>query len=230
MKRTILAVFVWSLSVYGQTASVPDATAKILLQEPAGDPTEAKVTLFVMPVPTGGMLGSHTKGGAAFMVVLNGNLEDQTKQIYGAGDVFVARPAREAAALQSTSQTEPASVLILQFGKPETLPPGVTPLIQAPLPPVANREARVNTLTLPPGWIGKGAHQHPGQVFAYIARGAVESQVDPDAPGIFRAGEAFYEPPRNTHRRFRNLSTTEPAELLMFQVSEHGGFTAMPVQ
>src|SRR5262249_33427520 len=131
--------------------------------------------------------------------------------------------------LRNTGKTKPARILILRFGNPG-VPPGVAPLIQQPLPAVTNREARLNTLSLPPGWTGNGAHQHPGQVFAYVLGGAVESQVDPNEPKIYRAGEAFYEPPRNTHRVFRNLSKTEPAELLMFQVSEKGSFTALPVQ
>jgi quercetin dioxygenase-like cupin family protein len=76
-------------------------------------------------------------------------------------------------------------------------------------------------ITTVPGTIVP-AHQHPGPIFAYLLKGEVESQVDPDEPKVYRAGDAFYEPPMQTHRLYRNLSKTEPAELIVFQVREKG--------
>lgn len=53
-------------------------------------------------------------------------------------------------------------------------------------------------------------------------KGEVESQVEPGEPTVYRSGEVFYEPPLHPHRFYRNLSKTEPAELLVFQVRAKG--------
>jgi quercetin dioxygenase-like cupin family protein len=57
-------------------------------------------------------------------------------------------------------------------------------------------------------------------VFVYVLKGEIESQVDRDPPKVYRTGDVFYEAPQHTHRLFKNLSKTESAELLIFQVSE----------
>lgn len=60
-------------------------------------------------------------------------------------------------------------------------------------------------------------HTHPGPVFAYILQGTIENQVEPDPPYIYAAGDYFQEVPMHVHRFLRNLSTTEPAKLIIFQ-------------
>lgn len=60
-------------------------------------------------------------------------------------------------------------------------------------------------------------HTHPGPVFAYILQGEIENQVEPDPPQFYKAGGFFYEAPLHVHRFLRNLSTTEPAKLIIFQ-------------
>jgi quercetin dioxygenase-like cupin family protein len=61
----------------------------------------------------------------------------------------------------------------------------------------------------------------------YVLKGEIESQVDPDQPKVYREGDVFYDPPMHAHRLFRNLSKTEPTELLIFQISEKGKPLAM---
>ena len=39
---------------------------------------------------------------------------------------------------------------------------------------------------------------------------------------VYRAGDVFYEPPMHTHRFYRNLNKTEPAELIVFTVTKMG--------
>ena len=65
-------------------------------------------------------------------------------------------------------------------------------------------------------------HEHIGPVFAYILEGKIENQVDPDAPRTYSVGDFFYEPAMHVHRALRNLSQTEHARLLIFQVGEKG--------
>jgi quercetin dioxygenase-like cupin family protein len=97
----------------------------------------------------------------------------------------------------------------------------VQTLLQEPLAEVPNAEARVITLTVPPG-APSPPHEHTGPVFAYLLEGEIENQVDPNPPQRYKAGEYFYEPPMHVHRSLRNLSGTETAKLLIFEVGEKG--------
>ena len=94
-------------------------------------------------------------------------------------------------------------------------------LIQEPLAEMPDPEVSVITLTLAPG-SSSSPHEHTGPVFAYILEGKIENQVDPEPPRTYEPGEYFYEPAMHVHRVFRNLSNTQPAKLLIFQVGEKG--------
>jgi quercetin dioxygenase-like cupin family protein len=98
---------------------------------------------------------------------------------------------------------------------------GVQRLMQEPLAEIPNAEVRVITLTVPPG-APSPPHEHTGPVFAYLLEGEIENQVDPNPPQRYKAGEYFYEPPMHVHRSLRNLSSTETAKLLIFEVGEKG--------
>lgn len=97
----------------------------------------------------------------------------------------------------------------------------VKTLMQEPLGEIANPEVTVITLTVAPGAMSP-PHKHIGPVFAYILEGKIENQVDPDAPKTYSVGDSFYEPAMHVHRALRNLSQTEHAKLLIFQVGEKG--------
>jgi quercetin dioxygenase-like cupin family protein len=97
----------------------------------------------------------------------------------------------------------------------------VQTLMQEPLAEIPNAEVRVITLTVPPG-APSPPHEHTGPVFAYLLEGEIENQVDPNPPQKYKAGEYFYEPSMHVHRSLRNLSGTEPAKLLIFEVGEKG--------
>ena len=94
-------------------------------------------------------------------------------------------------------------------------------LMQEPLAEMPNPEVRMITLTVAPG-AASGPHKHTGPVFAYLLEGEIENQVDPDPPRRYKPGEFFYEPPLHTHRSLRNLSGTQAAKLLIFEVGEKG--------
>ena len=97
----------------------------------------------------------------------------------------------------------------------------VQTLIEEPLAQLPNAEVRVITLTVPPG-APSPPHEHTGPVFAYLLEGEIENQVDPNPPQKYKAGEYFYEPPMHVHRSLRNLSGTESAKILVFEVGEKG--------
>ncbi|MGN6593668.1 MAG: cupin domain-containing protein [Terriglobales bacterium] len=97
----------------------------------------------------------------------------------------------------------------------------VRTLMREPLAPMPNPEVSAIILTLAPGANGH-PHEHTGPVFAYILKGSIENQVDPGPPKTYHAGDYFYEPPMHVHRQMRNLSSTETAEVLVFQVGATG--------
>jgi quercetin dioxygenase-like cupin family protein len=98
---------------------------------------------------------------------------------------------------------------------------GVQTLMREPLAEMPNPEVSVITLTVAPG-ATSSPHEHTGPVFAYLLEGEIENQVDPNPPQRYKPGEFFYEPPMHVHRMLRNLSETQPAKLLIFQVGEKG--------
>jgi quercetin dioxygenase-like cupin family protein len=71
----------------------------------------------------------------------------------------------------------------------------------------------------PPGE-KSSVHHHAGSVFAYVLTGRVRSQNSATgAARIYRAGEAFFEPPGSDHLVSENASASEPASLLAIHVA-----------
>lgn len=97
----------------------------------------------------------------------------------------------------------------------------VQKLLQEPLAEMPNPQVTMITLTVAPGSTS-APHRHTGPVFAYLLEGEIENQVDPNPARRYRAGEFFYEPPMHVHRSLRNLSDTQAAKLLIFEVGEKG--------
>lgn len=207
------------------------AQPKILMQAPLGETSEPKMSLFILNVGGGMTIPSHSHKGVVFAYVLQGDIENQldpdAPKVYHAGDFFHERPLQVHRLLRNLSQTEPAKILIFQ--NTGNLPSTIKPLIQEPLANSTDQEVSAILLLAAPGAAPSQAHQHPGPVFAYVVKGEIENQVDPDAPKVYRAGDVFYEPPLHAHRVFRNLSKTEAAEVVVFEVSEKGRPLAMPV-
>jgi quercetin dioxygenase-like cupin family protein len=71
------------------------------------------------------------------------------------------------------------------------------------------------------------AHRHAGSVFAYVVSGRIRSENSATGPvRVYRAGEAFFEPPGSTHLISANASDTEPASLLaVFVADDHAQLT-----
>jgi Cupin domain len=107
------------------------------------------------------------------------------------------------------------------------MPPSAPkPLIEEPLAAMPESVASMLILNIPPhnpaSTRAFQAHQHSGPVFAYILEGNIENQVEPDAPKTYAAGDVFYEPTMHVHRSLRNLSDTQPAKILVFQLAPNG--------
>lgn len=96
----------------------------------------------------------------------------------------------------------------------------ITPLTQKALPGVENREVIVQHMELPVGYVG-GRHFHPGPVFVYVIQGELTVDVDGMDRQVIKAGQ-LYEEPINRVMQGRNLSATEPLQVVIFQVNEPG--------
>jgi quercetin dioxygenase-like cupin family protein len=71
---------------------------------------------------------------------------------------------------------------------------------------------------------------HEADVFAYVLKGSVITQVKGSKPETVHAGGVFYESPTDVHIASRNASKTQAAKLLVFFVKRIGApaTTALP--
>lgn len=83
-------------------------------------------------------------------------------------------------------------------------------------------EARAIEITYQPG-AHSPAHSHPCPVLAYVAEGAIRSQVNNEPERVYKVGETFYEAPNGVHGVSANASQFEPAKLIAFFVCDHQG-------
>jgi quercetin dioxygenase-like cupin family protein len=224
IRRELYRLFILALAAFCVLGSYnTPLCGQTLMDGPLGDTTEPTMSLFILNLPAGLSVPTHTHEGVVFAYILEGQIENQIEpdppKIYHAGDFFHERPKQVHRVFRNVSKTEPAKVLVFQ--NTATLPRGLKPLLQEPLAELAGQQVSLIKITRAPG-VTSPPHQHPGPVFAYLLKGEVESQVDPDPPKVYRAGDVFYEPPMHAHRLYRVLSKTEPAELLVFSVHKMG--------
>ncbi len=104
----------------------------------------------------------------------------------------------------------------------------VNKIFEQPLPG-GGKQMVVLTVDLAPGGY-TDPHRHPGPLFAYVLEGSVQSEVDPDQkdPQTYSKGQMWYEPPMHLHRVSRNPSSTEPARILVYMITEPGKPTILP--
>jgi quercetin dioxygenase-like cupin family protein len=72
------------------------------------------------------------------------------------------------------------------------------------------------------------AHSHPCPVIAYVAAGALRTQVRGESEVVYQAGESFYEAANGVHVVSANASQTEPAKLLAYFVCDHDAPLSAP--
>ena len=98
-------------------------------------------------------------------------------------------------------------------------------VIKQELPGEPPRELLLIEVSYAPG-AGSPAHLHANGVMAFVVSGAIASKVNDGPEQVFRAGEAWWEPPGAVHRVSRNASATEPATLLAIFVAPKGAAAA----
>jgi quercetin dioxygenase-like cupin family protein len=90
-------------------------------------------------------------------------------------------------------------------------------------------KATVVEVTYAPG-ASSPPHSHPCPVIGYVASGGLHTQVKGTAEVTYKAGDAFYEPPRGVHLISANASQTEPAKLVAIFLCDHDAELSMPVK
>lgn len=103
-----------------------------------------------------------------------------------------------------------------------------TEMFRQALPNARGKEVIVVSIEYAPG-AGSTKHRHPGPVFAYVARGAIVSQLGTEPPVTYDEGEMWYEAPGAIHGISRNASGTEPAKLIAFFVADQKQVLTEPI-
>lgn len=98
--------------------------------------------------------------------------------------------------------------------------PVTDPVLTTELQGMEGTEANIVRIEVEPGWVTE-RHIHPGHVFVYVTKGAIEIDVEGREPQKVSAGEAIYELP-DQPMVGRNLSATEGAAFILFQIGPTG--------
>ena len=95
----------------------------------------------------------------------------------------------------------------------------VTALHEGTLTGDESKTVIVKHFTLPAGFVG-GKHFHPGDVFVYVLEGALTVATEKGVRTV-AAGELYPEVP-GMEMVGKNLSTSVPTKLVVFQVGDTG--------
>jgi quercetin dioxygenase-like cupin family protein len=103
----------------------------------------------------------------------------------------------------------------------------VRPIMQHDMPDAPGKQISMVVVDFAPG-AGNSPHSHPGSTVVYVLEGSVVSEVDPDKPVTYHAGQSWYELPMHTHRTARNASKSRPAKILAMLISDKGQELVLP--
>jgi quercetin dioxygenase-like cupin family protein len=101
------------------------------------------------------------------------------------------------------------------------------PLLQEPAVVAPGFDATMLTVNIPPAGdgplttAGQRGHRHPASTYAYVSKGAVINRLGDQAEKRFETGQAWSETPNQPHY-IVNASRTEPAQLVVVQISKAG--------
>jgi hypothetical protein len=101
------------------------------------------------------------------------------------------------------------------------------PLIQEPLAIAPGFDSTMQVINVAPAGdgplttMGQKGHRHPASTYAYVSKGAVISRLGDGAEKRFETGQAWSETPLQPHYLV-NASRTEPAQLIVVQISKTG--------
>jgi len=100
-------------------------------------------------------------------------------------------------------------------------------LIEEPVAIAPGFDAHMLIVNIPPAGegplttAGQRGHRHPASTYAYVSKGAVINRLGDQPEKRFETGQAWSETPNQPHY-IVNASRTEPAQLVVVQISKAG--------
>jgi len=100
-------------------------------------------------------------------------------------------------------------------------------LIEEPVAIAPGFDAHMLIVNIPPAGegplttAGQRGHRHPASTYAYVSKGAVINRLGDQLEKRFETGQAWSETPNQPHY-IVNASRTEPAQLVVVQISKAG--------
>ena len=98
--------------------------------------------------------------------------------------------------------------------------PAVKSLLKTPLAGIAGKEANVVLFDVGPGW-KIANHFHPGHVIVYMLQGSIKIEMEGEPVHVLGPGDLLHELP-DRNMVVNNISSTEGAKFLVFQVGDIG--------
>ncbi len=92
----------------------------------------------------------------------------------------------------------------------------------------AGKEGRMIEVSYPPG-ANDVVHRHNAHAFVYVLEGQIVMQLKGKPAVTLKAGDTFYEGPRDVHVVGRNASTTNPARFVVVLLKAKGAPVLTPV-
>ena len=104
----------------------------------------------------------------------------------------------------------------------------VKQLMAKPLPEYPGKEAVMLEVAYAPG-AKDMEHRHDAHALLYVLEGTVQMQLKGGPLVTLKAGDTFYEGPKDVHVVGRNASETEPARFVVFLLKRQGAPILTPV-
>jgi len=104
----------------------------------------------------------------------------------------------------------------------------VKQLMAKPLPEYPGKEAVMLEVSYAPG-AKDMEHRHDAHAMVYVLEGTVQMQLKGGPLVTLKAGDTFYEGPKDIHVVGRNASDTEPARFVVFLLKRQGAPILTPV-
>ena len=106
--------------------------------------------------------------------------------------------------------------------------PVVKTLMRQALSDAPGKEVMMLTVDYAPG-AADPVHRHDAHGFVYVLEGTIVMGVEGGKEKTLRAGETFYEGPRDVHTVGRNASKTKPARFVVFLLKDKDKPALIPV-
>jgi quercetin dioxygenase-like cupin family protein len=119
-----------------------------------------------------------------------------------------------------------AAVLLFAAGSVEAA--DVKELFAVDLADYPGKEGRMVEVSYPPG-AKDVVHRHDAHAFVYVLDGEIIMQLKGQAPVTLKAGQTFYEGPKDVHVVGRNASATKPARFVVVFMKAKGAPILTPV-